>query len=46
MSKFHASLILAVCLSLSIVPGAAQTQGNALRNMNTVGMLVEGRNAD
>jgi len=46
MSKFPASLILAVCLSLSILPAAAQTQGNALRNMTTVEGLVESINPD
>jgi hypothetical protein len=46
MSKFPASLILAVCLSLSILPAAAQTQGNAVRNMTTVEVLVESIDAD
>ena len=46
MSKFPASQILAVCLSFSIVPAAAQTQGNALRNMTAVEVLVESIDAD
>jgi hypothetical protein len=46
MSKFPASLILAVCLSHSILPAAAQTQGNALRNMTIVEVLVESIDAD
>jgi hypothetical protein len=46
MSKFPASLILAVCQSLSVVPAAAQTPGNALRDMTTVEVLIESIDAD
>jgi hypothetical protein len=46
MSKYRKSKIFAACLSFSIVPAAAQTRDNALRNMNTVAVLVESVNAD
>ena len=46
MSKLLKSLVLATCLWFSIVPAVAQTRDNALRNMNTVEVLVEDINAD
>ena len=46
MSKLLKSLVLAPCLWFSIVPAVAQTRDNALRNMNTVEVLVEDINAD